>query len=66
MNGDEERDPDAAPEHGSGEGMRCLIDLELADSMVLGWERAVIEQVKCMRREVPYAQYLYLDLRWEA
>jgi hypothetical protein len=61
-----ERNPDAAPEPGSREHLVRRVDLGMADSLVAGWEKAVLYELRKMRRELPYASVLYLDLCWEA
>jgi len=43
---------------------RC-VDLELADSFVLGWKQMVMLELDAMRREMPYADTLDLRLTCE-
>lgn len=58
--------PEPPPESGNTEGLSRMIDLEAADMTVLGWEHVVLETLRDMRRELPYAERLTLDLRWVA
>lgn len=45
--------------------LRRLVDLELADSFLLGWKAQVFEELDRMRREMPYADTLELRLTCE-
>jgi hypothetical protein len=40
----------------------CHVDLETADSFLLGWQQQVIFELERMRGEMPYADSLVLRL----